>query len=216
MGIIFKDGNFSAFVEGFLRTVELSALSALFALVLGFMLAAFRVSPVPVLRWFGTAWVTVFRNTPLTLLFFAVTFMLPPLDVHIDSFTAAVIALSAYTGSFVCEVLRAGINTVPLGQAEAARSLGMGFGQTLGLVVLPQASRTVIAPMSSVFIALPRNSAIAGAFNVVDLFSFQKTVTEKSADIWGILFWVAIAYLAISFTINAVFSLLERRVAVAR
>ncbi|MFJ1795977.1 amino acid ABC transporter permease [Kitasatospora griseola] len=216
MGIIFKDGNFSAFVEGFLRTVELSALSALFALVLGFVLAAFRVSPVPVLRWFGTAWVTVFRNTPLTLLFFAVTFMLPPLEVHIDSFTAAVIALSAYTGSFVCEVLRAGINTVPLGQAEAARSLGMGFGQTLGLVVLPQAARTVIAPMSSVFIALPRNSAIAGAFNVADMFSFQKVLTERSAEIWGILFWVAIAYLAISFTINAVFSTLERRVAVAR
>ncbi|MFD5565843.1 amino acid ABC transporter permease [Kitasatospora griseola] len=216
MGLIFEDGNFSAFAEGFLRTIELSALSALFALLLGFVLAAFRVSPVPVLRWFGTAWVTVFRNTPLTLLFFAVTFILPSLDVHFESFTLAVMALSAYTGSFVCEVLRAGINTVPMGQAEAARSLGMGFGQTLSLVVLPQAARSVISPMSSVFIALPRNSAIAGAFNVPELFSFQKVLSEKAYDIFAIFFWIALAYLAISFTINAAFSALERRVAVAR
>lgn len=138
MGILFEKDNFSLFVRGFLGTIELSALSALFALLLGVLLAAFRVSPVPVLRGFGTAWVTVFRNTPLTLLFFVVTFMLPRLELHISSFTAAVAALSVYTGSFICEVLRAYINTVPLGQAEAARSLGMGFGQTLFLVVLPQ------------------------------------------------------------------------------
>ncbi|MFD7644901.1 amino acid ABC transporter permease [Kitasatospora sp. NPDC059795] len=216
MGLIFEGDNFSKFAEGFLRTIELSALSALFALLLGFVLAAFRVSPVPVLRWFATAWVMIFRNTPLTLLFFAVTFVLPQLNVHISSFTAAVIALSAYTGSFVCEVLRAGINTVPLGQAEAARSLGMGFGQTLGLVVLPQAVRSVISPMGSVFIALPRNSAIAGAFNVVELFAVQKHFTEMSYGIFEIFFWIALAYLAISFSINALFSTLERRVAVAR
>ncbi|RAJ35941.1 glutamate transport system permease protein [Kitasatospora sp. SolWspMP-SS2h] len=216
MGIPFEDGNFSLFVRGFLGTLELSALSALFALLLGFMLAAFRVSPVPVLRAFGGTWVTIFRNTPLTLLFFAVTFVLPRLDVHISSFTAAVAALSVYTGSFVCEVLRAGINTVPLGQAEAARSLGMGFGQTLGLVVLPQAARAVIAPMGSVFIALPRNSAIAGAFNVFELFSVQKTLTEKGYAIFAIFFWVALAYLVISFAVGTVVSALERRTAVAR
>ncbi|MEU5384905.1 amino acid ABC transporter permease [Kitasatospora cineracea] len=216
MGIPFEDGNFSLFVRGFLGTIELSALSALFALLLGFMLAAFRVSPVPVLRGFGTAWVTIFRNTPLTLMFFAVTFVLPRLDVHISSFTAAVAALSIYTGSFVCEVLRAGINTVPLGQAEAARSLGMGFGQTLGLVVLPQAARAVLAPMGSVFIALPRNSAVAGAFNVFELFSVQKTLTEKGYAIFAIFFWVALAYLVISFSVGAVFSALERRAVVAR
>ncbi|RKE21486.1 amino acid ABC transporter permease [Streptomyces sp. TLI_171] len=216
MGIPFEDGNFSLFVRGFLGTIELSALSALFAVLLGVLLAAFRVSPVPVLRTFGTAWVTLFRNTPLTLLFFAVTFVLPRLDVHISSFTAAVVALSAYTGSFVCEVLRSGINTVSLGQAEAARSLGMGFGQTLGLVVLPQAARSVIAPMGSVFIALPRNSAIAGAFNVFELFSVQKTLTEKGYAIFAIFFWLALAYLVISFSIGAVFNALERRAAVAR
>ncbi|MEU9127738.1 amino acid ABC transporter permease [Kitasatospora sp. NPDC048540] len=216
MGVLFEDGNLALFRDGFLRTVELSAVSAVLALLLGIVLAAFRVSPVPALRVFGTVWVNIFRNTPLTLLFFAVTFGLPRLDVHLDSFTFAVIALSAYTGSFVCEVLRAGINTVPLGQAEAARSLGMGFGQTLGLVILPQAVRSVMSPMSSIFIALPRNSAVAGAFSVAELYNWQQTMTDKGYAIFGIFFWVALAYLCISFSVQQLFSFAEKRMAVAR
>ncbi|GJF31855.1 amino acid ABC transporter permease [Kitasatospora sp. NE20-6] len=216
MGILFEDDNLALFRDGFLQTVGLSALSALFALLLGTVLAAFRVSPVPALRVFGTVWVQTFRNTPLTLLFFAVVFGLPRLDVRFDNFTFAVIALSAYTGSFVCEVLRAGINTVPLGQAEAARSLGMTFGQTLTHVILPQAARTVLPPMSSIFIALPRNSAIAGAFSVSELYGVQATLSDKGYAIFAIFFWVALAYLAISFAVGGVFRVLENRLAVVR
>ncbi|GAA4866559.1 amino acid ABC transporter permease [Kitasatospora terrestris] len=216
MGILFEDGNFSTFYHGFLQTIALSALSALFALLLGGALAAFRVSPVPVLRVFGTTWVTIFRNTPLTLLMLTAVFALPRLDIHFSTFTFAVIALSVYTSAFVCEVLRAGINTVPLGQAEAARSLGMGFGQTLGLVVLPQAGRTVLPPLSSVFIALPRNSAVAGAFSNAELFSVQKVFDEKGYPIFMTFFWIALAYLAISFTISGAFRVLEKQLAVAR
>ncbi|MFJ1706127.1 amino acid ABC transporter permease [Kitasatospora sp. NPDC088346] len=216
MDIMFEDGNFALFRDGFLRTVELSAVSALFALLFGTVLAAFRVSPVPALRTFGTVWVNIFRNTPLTLLFFAVTFALPRLDVHLSAFSFAVLALSAYTASFVCEVLRAGVNTVPLGQAEAARSLGMGFGQTLGLVILPQAVRSVMSPMSSIFIALPRNSAIAGAFSVSELYNVQATLTDKGYAIFGIFLWIAIAYLFISFSVQQLFSFAEKRLAVAR
>ncbi|MER8186183.1 amino acid ABC transporter permease [Kitasatospora sp. NPDC094015] len=216
MGILFEDGNFALFRDGFLRTVELSAISAVLAMLLGIVLAAFRVSPVPALRAFGTVWVNTFRNTPLTLLFFAVVFGLPRLDVHLEPFTFAVLALSAYSGSFVCEVLRSGINTVPLGQAEAARSLGMNFGQTLGLVILPQAVRAVMGPMSSIFIALPRNSAVAGAFSVPELFNVQATLTDKGYAIFGIFFWIAIAYLIISFGVQQLFSFAEKRLAVAR
>ncbi|MDH6127706.1 amino acid ABC transporter permease [Kitasatospora sp. GP82] len=216
MGILFEDGNFALFRDSFLQTVELSALSALLALLIGTLLAAFRVSPVPALRAFGTVWVNVFRNTPLTLLFFAVVFGLPRLDVHYSSFVFAVLALGIYTASFVCEVLRAGINTVPLGQAEAARSLGMGFGQTLTLIVLPQAARTVLGPMSSVFIALPRNSAIAGAFSISELYGAQQTLNERGYSILTIFFWVALAYLFLSAVIGLIFRFLENRLAVAR
>ncbi|MFJ3218759.1 amino acid ABC transporter permease [Kitasatospora sp. NPDC086801] len=216
MGFLFEDDNFALFRDGFLQTIELSALSALLALLLGTLLAAFRVSPVPVLRAFGTAWVTLFRNTPLTLLFFAVEFGLPPLGVHFSHLVFAVLALGGYTASFVCEVIRSGINTVPLGQAEAARSLGMTFGQTLTLVILPQAARTVLAPLSSVFIALPRNSAIAGAFSVAELYSVQQTLSERGYAIFGIFFWVACAYLVISAAVATLFRVLESRLAVAR
>ncbi|MFG2821936.1 amino acid ABC transporter permease [Kitasatospora sp. NPDC048365] len=216
MGILFEDGNFSTFYHGFLQTIELSAVSALFALLLGVVLAAFRVSPVPILRAFGTAWVTVFRNTPLTLLFIIAVFALPRLDVHFSSFAFAVLALSVYTSAFVCEVLRSGINTVPLGQAEAARSLGMGFGQTLRLIVLPQAARTVLQPMSSIFIALPRNSAVAGAFSVPETFGVQKVFDEKGYPIFATFFWIALAYLVISFTVSGIFRVLEKQLAVAR
>ncbi|GAA2147846.1 amino acid ABC transporter permease [Kitasatospora kazusensis] len=216
MGVVFDHGNFTLFRDAFLRTVELSAVSAVLALLLGTLLAAFRVSPVPALRVFGTVWVNIFRNTPLTLLFIAVNFGLPQLDVHFSPFVFAIFALSAYTGSFVCEVLRAGINTVPLGQAEAARSLGMTFGQSLTQVVLPQAARTVLSPLSSVFIALPRNSAIAGAFSVPELYSLQQTLSERGYAIFAIFFWVALAYLAISATVGLLFRVLENRLAVAR
>lgn len=216
MGILFENGNFELFWDGFLQTIGLSVASALLALLLGTLLAAFRVSPIPALRAFGTGWVTLFRNTPLTLLFFAVEFGLPRLGVHFSHFAFATLALGFYTASFVCEVLRSGINTVPLGQAEAARSLGMTFGQTLTQVVLPQAARTVLPPLSSVFIALPRNSAIAGAFSVSELFHVQATWSELGYSIFAIFFWVALAYLAISFAVNLLFRSLENRLAVAR
>ena len=92
------------------------------------------------------------------------------------------LALGFYTSAFVCEAVRSGINTVPLGQAEAARSLGMTFVQTLRLVVLPQATRTVMPPLSSIFIALTKNSAIAGAFSNTELFSVQKVLSDKGFD----------------------------------
>jgi glutamate transport system permease protein len=215
MGWLFEAGNFSLFWHGFVQTVELSVVSGLLALVLGTVLAACRVCPVPVLRGFSAVWIGIFRNTPLTLLFFAVTFGLPRLDVHLSAFVFAVLALGCYTASYVCEVLRAGINTVPVGQAEAARSLGMTFGQTLNLVVLPQAARSVVGPMSSVFIALPRNSAIAGAFNVPELYSVQASLFERGYAVFAVFFWIALAYLLCSAVVRLGFAALERRVAVA-
>lgn len=209
--------NFALFREGFLGTVELTALSGAIALVLGVVMAAFRVSPVPPLRWFGTVWVTLLRNTPLTLLFFVAVLVLPRLGLNTWSFfQLAVLALSCYTSAFICEAVRSGMNTVPLGQAEAARSLGMTFTQTLRLIILPQATRTVVAPLGSLLIALAKNSAIAGGFSVFELFTVQKTLGEKGYNIFLNFLWVAVAYLIITFAISAVFRLLESRLAVAR
>ncbi|MFD6028416.1 amino acid ABC transporter permease [Streptomyces griseoluteus] len=209
--------HLAEFREGFIGTVLLTLASGLLAMVLGVIIAGFRVSPVPPLRVFGTAWVTLFRNTPLTLLFLIAWFVVPVVFVPgMSPWTKALLALGFYTSAFVCEAVRSGINTVPLGQAEAARSLGMSFSQTLRLIVLPQATRTVVAPLSSIFIALTKNSAIAGAFSVTELFGVQKLLSDQGYVITWIFLWVALGYLVITFSISGLFRLLERRLGVAR
>ncbi|WP_336320615.1 amino acid ABC transporter permease [Streptomyces lavendofoliae] len=209
--------HFSEFRDGFIGTVSITAVSTAIALVLGILVAGLRVSPIPPLRWFGTAWVTLLRNTPLTLLFLVTTFVVPEiLFPGMSAFVLGSIALGFYTSSFICEAVRSGINTVPLGQAEAARSLGMTFSQTLRLIVLPQATRTVLPPLSSILIALTKNSAIAGAFSVTELFGWQKLMSEEGYDIIPIFIWVSLAYLVVTFAISGVFRILERRMEVAR
>lgn len=147
----------SQLLDAFWVTIKLTVVSAIGALVLGTVVAAMRVSPIPVARWIGAAYVTIFRNTPLTLIIVFCSLGLSTTlglklasggrdDIAENNFRWALVGLSVYTAAFVCESLRAGINTVPLGQSEAGRSLGLTFGQNLRLIVLPQAFRAVIAP----------------------------------------------------------------------
>ncbi|MFJ9350486.1 amino acid ABC transporter permease [Streptomyces sp. NPDC101237] len=208
--------NFRTYAEGFLGTLRLTVYASALALVLGFLTASFRVAPVGSLRFLGTAWVTVLRNTPLTLLFFAVLLGLPRFGLVLPFEVFAVLALGCYTSAFVCEALRAGINTVPKGQGEAARSLGMTFGQTLGLVILPQAFRSVIQPVGSTLIALAKNSAIAGAFSVTELLGTYRTLSELGYDIVWTFVWIAAGYLLVTLAISALFGLLERKWGIAR
>ncbi|MFB7916095.1 amino acid ABC transporter permease [Streptomyces sp. NPDC056061] len=209
--------NFPEFRDGFIGTVSITVVSSVIALVLGVLIAGLRVSPVPPLRVFGTAWVTLLRNTPLTLLFLVSFFVVPEiLFPGMSPFLLGSLALGFYTSSFVCEAVRSGIGTVPLGQAEAARSIGMTFSQTLRIVVLPQATRTVIPPLSSIFIALTKNSAIAGAFSVTELFGWQKLMSDRGYAITPVFIWVALGYLVVTFAISGLFWMVERRMEVAR
>ncbi|WUT00237.1 amino acid ABC transporter permease [Streptomyces sp. NBC_00708] len=208
--------NFSLYGKGFLGTVELTVYASILAMVLGFVMASFRVAPVGSLRVLGTVWVTVLRNTPLTLLFFAVLLGLPRFGLVLPFNVFAILALGCYTSAFICEVLRSGINTVPTGQGEAARSLGMTFGQSLGSIVLPQAFRSVIPPVGSTLIALAKNSAIAGAFSVTELLGTYKTLNELGYSIIWTFVWIAVGYLIITLTISALFHVLEKRWGVAR
>ncbi|MFG2860576.1 amino acid ABC transporter permease [Streptomyces sioyaensis] len=208
--------NLSLYGEGLLGTVELTVYSSLLALALGFLMAAFRVAPVGSLRAIGTVWVNVLRNTPLTLLFFAVVLGLPRFGLVLPFKLFAVLALGCYTSAFICEAVRSGINTVPTGQGEAARSLGMSFPQTLGDIVLPQAFRSVIPPIGSTLIALAKNSAIAGAFSVVELLGVYKPLSEMGYSIIWTFVWIAVGYLLVTLTISAVFHVLEKHYGAAR
>jgi glutamate transport system permease protein len=204
-------------LRGFWVTIRLAGLSGAIALVVGTVLAAMRVSPAPPLRWAGTAYVEVVRNTPLTLVFVLVVFGLPELGFRFSFFVRAMIALSVYTSAFVCEVLRSGINAVQSGQAEAARALGMTFGQTLREIVLPQAFRTVIPPLGNILIALTKNTAIAEAFGVVEATgTFDNLVRDYPGSFWALFIGIAFGYVVIVLAISGVLRLVERRVVVLR
>jgi glutamate transport system permease protein len=209
--------NLDAYRQGFVTTLELSVLASALALALGTVLAAMRVSPVPTLRAAGAAYVELVRNTPLTLVFFFVVFVLPQLDILLPFFVFAVIALTVYHAAFFCEAVRSGINAVGAGQAEAARSIGLTFGQTLQLVVLPQALRTVVPPLINVVIALIKNSSIAAAFAVAELTAVGTRLANTNGDaVIQILVGVAVCYLVLTLPSGWLAGRLERRVAVMR
>jgi len=207
--------NWAMIARGFGLTLELAGVCTVICLIAGLLLAVMRISPVPPLRWFAAGYVAVLRNTPLILVFVIVVHGLPELGLR-GSFTQrAVIALSAYTSAFVCEVLRAGILTVPAGQAEAARALGMTFGQVLRLAILPQAVRAVLPPLASVLIALVKNTAVAEAFGLTEATGVLDNLVRDHADAIGPVFAaIGAGYVLITLGVSALSGWVERRVAV--
>jgi glutamate transport system permease protein len=210
--------NLDLFWNGFLRSLGICLWGMVGALALGTVLAAFRVSPVAPLRFLGTAWVTLVRNCPLTVVLFFFAFGFPEIGLNGSYYAFGVAALIVYTSAFVCEALRSGINAVPAGQAEAARAIGLPFTKTLTQVVLPQAFRTSIPPVGSVIIAMFKNSAVVGAFGVGrDLFSVGESLTSAQGyAALPVLTGVAIGYLLITLPAGGLLALLERKVAIVR
>jgi glutamate transport system permease protein len=227
MGLLDTYGD--QLVSAFWTTVQLTFWSALGALIWGTLLAAMRVSPVPILRIFATWYVNIFRNTPLTLIIvFCSVGLYQNLGVYFapedspkfidqNNFRLAVLGFVVYTAAFVCESLRSGINTVPLGQAEAARSLGLTFTQSVRMIVLPQAFRAVIAPLGSVLIALTKNTTIASAIGVAEASLLMKTMIENEADKLFLVFAIfAIGFMILTLPVGVLFGYLGKRLAVKR
>ena len=210
--------NFELLRDAFLTTLALAVVSGVCSLVLGTALAGMRVSPVRPLRGAATFYVEVFRNTPLTVVFFFLVFGIVEIDLQFPSrFIASVAALSLYTAAFVCEAVRSGINAVPAGQAEAARAIGLGFGQILRTIVLPQAFRTVVPPLGSVWIALAKNTSIAAGFAVTELTAALIRLSNVAADQLPLVFGAIVAaYLLITLPSAWVIRVIEKRVAIVR
>jgi len=209
--------NLDLYGSAFAGTVRLFLVAAVGSLVGGGLLAAMRVSPVPILRAFGTGYVNVVRNTPLTLVFFFFAFAYPRLEiVDLSFFVRACVALIVYTSAFVCEVIRSGVNTVPVGQAEASRALGFTFGQTLSMIVLPQALRSVVPPLTSIEIALLKNTTIAAGFSVFEAGGIYQNLSERGYNVLVGLLWVALGFLILVIPLTLLQRRLERRWSVAR
>jgi glutamate transport system permease protein len=216
-------------LAAFWMTIKLALWSGLFSLIIGTFVAILRVSPVSILNFLGTSYVNIFRNTPLTLIVVACSLVLwgqlgiEPASRDSATFIAdlnfrlGVIGLSVYHAAFVCESLRSGVNTIPLGQAEAARSIGLTFGQSLRHVILPQAFRGAITPLGNTFIALTKNTTVVAAIGVAELALAMKNIAEFRSDVLLLGFAViALAFVILTLPTGLLISHLSQRLAVKR
>lgn len=211
--------NFHLVLRAFWLTIQLLVLSGLASLVLGTMLGAMRVGPVAVLRRAAAIYVSTVRNTPLLIVFVFVFIAAPELGWFIGTpfVLKGVVALTLYTSAFVCEAVRSGVNSVTVGQAEAARAVGMTFGQSMKFIVLPQAFRAVVPPLASVLIALAKNTSVAAAFGLMEATARMRFFTNNNADDRTLIFITfAIGYIIIVEVMSAGAMGLERRWRIAR
>jgi glutamate transport system permease protein len=211
--------NFDLVLKAFWLTIQLAVLSGIASLLLGTLLGALRVGPVAVMRKAAGLYVTVVRNTPLLIVFVFIFIAAPRLGWFIGTpfLVKGVVAMTLYTSAFVCEAVRSGVNSVPLGQAEAARAIGMTFGQSMQQVILPQAFRAVVPPLASVFIAMAKNTSVAAAFGLMEATARMRFFTNNNADDRIQIFLVfAVGYIIIVEAMSAGAIGLERRWRAAR
>ncbi|MGA5412142.1 amino acid ABC transporter permease [Streptomyces pseudogriseolus] len=206
-------------------TVQLAVLSAVGSLIWGTVLAAMRVGPVPLMRGFGTAYVNIVRNIPLTVIILFSSLGLNQTlgislgggsDFETINFRLAVLGLTLYTSAFVCEALRSGINTVPVGQAEAARAIGLSFGQVLANIVLPQAFRSSVVPLANVLIALIKNTTVAAAIGVAETALVMKEMIENEAQLLLISAIIAVVFVVLTLPTGIFLGWVGKKVAVKR
>lgn len=205
-------------------TVQLTVYSAIGSLIWGTLLAAMRVSPVPLMRGFGTVYVNIVRNIPLTVIIvFTSLGLFQTLGVSLgaDRFTTinfrlALLGLIAYTSAFVCEAVRSGINTVPLGQVEAARAIGLSFPQVLRIIVLPQAFRSVVGPLANVLIALTKNTTVAAAIGVAEAALLMREMIENEAQLILISAIFAFGFICLTLPTGLFLGWVAKKVAVKR
>lgn len=208
--------NLGALCQGLLTTLAITALAFISAVVLGTLVAVFRVSPIPPLRLLGAVYVELFRNIPLLSLLILVAYGLPYVGVTLSLFTTAVVCLTLVSGAFACETVRGGINGVPVGQAEAARALGMTFSQSLSHVILPQALRTMVQPLVNIFIGVALGSSMAAAVAVGELTYTAQQIGNRTAESMLLFVISAVVYIVIALLGGGAGSVLERRLAVHR
>ncbi len=212
----FFDRYGDAIIDATWTTVRLALVSFAISVVVGIVIVSFRISPVPPLVRFASWFVSVFRNTPLLVVFFLAFFGLGEIGLIYEPFPTAAGALGLYTGAYMAEALRSGVNAVPQGQVEAGRAVGLNFVQLLTTIVIPQAVRTVIGPIGNLFVANFKNTAVALTISVTELTAQSQRMFNDSAGVWRVLGVVAAIYLIFLLPMGFVFRLLESRFSIKR
>jgi His/Glu/Gln/Arg/opine family amino acid ABC transporter permease subunit len=210
--------NRDELLAGFWVTVRLVVFSFVIAMVVGTLVAAFRIAPNKWVQRVGGVYVEVFRNTPLLVILFISFAGLRRAGVDIGPWTAGIASLGLYTAAYVAEGLRSGVFSVSKGQIEAARSLGYTYVQTQRRVVFPQAFRTVISPLGSLIIAMIKNSAIIGVSLLAlgDLLKSARQIQSRTFETNETFFWAAVGYLLLTVLVTLAVRVLEKRYAIHR
>ncbi|WP_230284409.1 amino acid ABC transporter permease [Deinococcus sp. 23YEL01] len=198
-------------LSGLGLTLAVSGCALAVSVVVGTALGAVRVLRVPLLGALGNAYVTVVRGIPLIVLLSVVYYGLPALGVTLEGFPAAVLALGLYSAAYTSEIVRGGLASVPDGQAQAARSLGLSRWQALRFVVMPQAWRVALPALGNEFISLILGSSLASAVTLQELFSQGRYITNATYRQFEVYAVLALVYFGLTFALTWLVRLMERR-----
>jgi arginine/lysine/histidine/glutamine transport system substrate-binding/permease protein len=202
--------------RGALVTLQLTALSVFLGMVAGSLIGIIRLSPSPPLRWAARAYIDFFRGTPLLVQIFMIYFGLPALargfglTFTLNQLTAAVLALSLNSAAYLGEIVRAGIQSIEIGQREASESLGLGPVQTMRYVIFPQAFRRMIPPIGNEFITLLKDTSLVAVIGFEELFRRGQLIVAQNYRAFEIYASVAVFYLVLTVLSSQAFGFLER------
>ena len=199
-------------LQGLLMTIKLSLISLFFAIIIGLVAALMRISTNPLSRNFAFLYVEIIRGTPLLVQIFIVYFFLGTI-FDLDRFTAGIAALSVFTGAYIAEIIRSGIQSIPPGQMEAARSLGMSYPKAMTYVILPQAFKRTLPPMAGQLINLVKDSSLVSVISITDLTKAGREVVAGSFATFEVWFAVAALYLVLTSTLSFGVQRIEKRLA---
>ncbi|ALE86032.1 amino acid ABC transporter permease [Pseudonocardia sp. HH130629-09] len=192
-------------------TIPLTAISFVIGLALALLLALARISSITPLTWLARVYISVIRGTPLLVQLFIVFYALPQLGLVIDPFPSAVIAFSLNVGGYAAEIIRAAILSIPKGQWEAAQTIGMGYATTLRRVILPQAARTAVPPLSNTLISLVKDTSLASTILVTELLRVAQLAAAPTFDFFALYGVAAVYYWIVCLILSSVQVRVEAR-----
>lgn len=203
--------HWDRYLAGFLNTIQVSVIALIGSFLLGAVIAIFRIAPIRPLNWLGAAYVEFIRNIPLLLVVFIFYLGLPTLGIPLDGFTAGTLGLTVYTASLIAESIRAGIQSIPTGQTEAARASGLSYIQTMLHIILPQAIKVVLPSIGNQFINLVKNSSILAVVAGMDLMYYADIINSDTFLPLTVYTFVALFYLALTLPLSYAVLYMERR-----
>ncbi|CAI8708915.1 MULTISPECIES: amino acid ABC transporter permease [Bacillus] len=204
--------SFMPMLEGALfTTIPLTIITFVIGIILAIFTALARISSSRLLQWIARIYVSIIRGTPLLVQLFIIFYGLPTLNIEIDPYPAAIIGFSLNVGAYASEIIRASILSIPKGQWEAAYTIGMTYPQALKRIILPQATRVSIPPLSNTFISLVKDTSLASLILVTELFRKAQEIAAMNYEFLIVYFEAGLIYWAICFLLSIVQQILEKR-----